>query len=182
MRSADNLMRLYFRSVGRNSKLLLNVPPTRDGLFHDRDVRALEAFDDKRRALFERDVLAGGRVARQRRQHAGRRTRCRRRQPLARAGGHDDGVAGGGAARPGDVRHPAARRGDRARPAHRQPSGRRVARRPLAHGGVGHDDRQRPAAQRAPTTASRIRVVVEFAYDAPALRRIAAYQSPEARA
>ena len=29
----------------------------------------------------------------------------------------------------------------------------------------------------APTTASRIRVVVEFAYDAPALRRIAAYHS-----
>ena len=40
VRSADNLMRLYFRSVGRNSKLLLNVPPTRDGLFHDRDVQA----------------------------------------------------------------------------------------------------------------------------------------------
>src|SRR6478735_6131987 len=33
-------MRLYFRSVGRNSKLLLNVPPTREGLFHDRDVLA----------------------------------------------------------------------------------------------------------------------------------------------
>ena len=62
VRNADNLMRLYFRSVGRNSKLLLNVPPTRDGLFHDCDVRALEAFDEKRRALFDRDVLTGGRV------------------------------------------------------------------------------------------------------------------------
>ena len=31
MRSVDNLVELYFTSVGRNSKLLLNVPPTRDG-------------------------------------------------------------------------------------------------------------------------------------------------------
>jgi alpha-L-fucosidase len=38
VRGANNLLRLYFRSVGRNSKLLLNVPPTHDGLFHDLDV------------------------------------------------------------------------------------------------------------------------------------------------
>jgi hypothetical protein len=34
----------------------------------------------------------------------------------------------------------------------------------------------------APTTASRIRVVVEFAYDTPSLRRVAAFRAPGAQA
>ena len=35
VRTEDNLVQLYFTSVGRNAKLLLNVPPTRDGLLHE---------------------------------------------------------------------------------------------------------------------------------------------------
>ncbi|WP_226470524.1 alpha-L-fucosidase [Luteimonas panaciterrae] len=63
VRSADNLLGLYFDSVGRNGKLLLNVPPTRDGLFHENDVRALKEFADKRRALFGGgNLLSGARV------------------------------------------------------------------------------------------------------------------------
>jgi alpha-L-fucosidase len=41
VRSEDNLVELYFTSVGRNAKLLLNVPPTRDGLLHETDVARL---------------------------------------------------------------------------------------------------------------------------------------------
>jgi alpha-L-fucosidase len=41
VRSAENLVELFFSSVGRNSKLLLNVPPTRAGLFHATDVERL---------------------------------------------------------------------------------------------------------------------------------------------
>jgi alpha-L-fucosidase len=41
VRDADNLVELYFTSVGRNAKLLLNVPPTRDGLLHETDVARL---------------------------------------------------------------------------------------------------------------------------------------------
>jgi alpha-L-fucosidase len=37
VRSVDALVNLYFRSVGRNAKLLLNVPPTRDGVLHPTD-------------------------------------------------------------------------------------------------------------------------------------------------
>src|SRR4029079_8844613 len=37
VKTADTLMNLYFRSVGRNAKLLLNVPPTKDGLLHPTD-------------------------------------------------------------------------------------------------------------------------------------------------
>ncbi len=40
-RSVDDLVTLYTTSVGRNSKLLLNVPPTRDGLLHATDVERL---------------------------------------------------------------------------------------------------------------------------------------------
>lgn len=62
VRSAANLMELYFKSVGRNSKLLLNVPPTKEGLFHARDVQALEQFAKARRTLFARNLLEGARV------------------------------------------------------------------------------------------------------------------------
>jgi len=41
VKSVDNLVDLYFTSVGRNSKLLLNVPPTRAGLLHETDVARL---------------------------------------------------------------------------------------------------------------------------------------------
>jgi len=41
VRSVENLVDLFFTSVGRNSKLLLNVPPTRSGLFADTDVERL---------------------------------------------------------------------------------------------------------------------------------------------
>ncbi len=62
VRTGDQLLELYFRSVGRNSKLLLNVPPTRDGLLHDADVASLTTFAEKRRALFENDLAAGKRI------------------------------------------------------------------------------------------------------------------------
>ncbi|MEI2719001.1 MAG: alpha-L-fucosidase [Gemmatimonadales bacterium] len=48
VRSVDNLVDIYVSSVGRNSKLLLNVPPTRAGLLHDVDVARLAGM---RRAL-----------------------------------------------------------------------------------------------------------------------------------
>ena len=46
-RSVDNLYDLYFKSVGRNAKLLLNVPPTRAGLLHDIDVANLAGFRER---------------------------------------------------------------------------------------------------------------------------------------
>lgn len=55
VRSADRLMDLYFRSVGRNGKLLLNVPPTRDGVLHQTDVARLRQFDEQRRDTFSQD-------------------------------------------------------------------------------------------------------------------------------
>lgn len=52
VRTVDNLTELYFTSVGRNAKLLLNVPPTREGLIHDVDASRLIGFRRRREEIF----------------------------------------------------------------------------------------------------------------------------------
>jgi alpha-L-fucosidase len=59
VKTVDQLVEIYCRSVGRNSKLLLNVPPTRDGVLHEVDVGRLNGLRDRLRALFEDDLAAG---------------------------------------------------------------------------------------------------------------------------
>lgn len=59
VKSVDRLVELYFLSVGRNSKLLLNVPPTRDGLLHPTDVAHLAGMHRQLRTIFEEDLAAG---------------------------------------------------------------------------------------------------------------------------
>lgn len=63
VRTVDDLVNLYFHSVGRNSKLLLNVPPTRAGLLHETDVARLAGMRAKLDALFATDLAAGARRA-----------------------------------------------------------------------------------------------------------------------
>jgi alpha-L-fucosidase len=60
VRTIDNLIQLYFTSVGRNSKLLLNVPPTREGLVHTVDATRLAGFRVARDTLFGAPVELGG--------------------------------------------------------------------------------------------------------------------------
>ncbi len=62
VKSVDRLVALYFSSVGRNSKLLLNVPPTREGLLHATDVARLAGMRTTLDGLFTRDVAAGHRM------------------------------------------------------------------------------------------------------------------------
>ena len=61
VRTRDDLARLYFESVGRNANLLLNVPPTTDGLLHPTDVSRLEAFGAWRAALLATNLARGAR-------------------------------------------------------------------------------------------------------------------------
>ncbi|HKG91409.1 MAG TPA: alpha-L-fucosidase [Gemmatimonadaceae bacterium] len=63
VRSAEELAELYFTSVGRNAKLLLNVPPTRDGLLHATDVARLAEFRRRLDALFAAELAAGAKPA-----------------------------------------------------------------------------------------------------------------------
>jgi len=62
VKSVDQLTDIWFTSVGRNSKLLLNVPPTREGLLHATDVARLAALQARITALFAEDFAAGRRV------------------------------------------------------------------------------------------------------------------------
>jgi len=55
VKSVDELVDLYFTSVGRNSKLLLNVPPTRDGLLHATDVERLRRMRARLDTIFAED-------------------------------------------------------------------------------------------------------------------------------
>src|ERR1041384_6682344 len=56
VKSVDALVGLYFTSVGRNSKLLLNVPPTRDGLLHENDVANLAGMRRRLDAVFSNEI------------------------------------------------------------------------------------------------------------------------------
>lgn len=52
VRTPENLFDIYLNSVGGNSTLLLNVPPTKEGLFHEKDVAALKDMGDKIKNAF----------------------------------------------------------------------------------------------------------------------------------
>ena len=59
VRSPENLLDLYYSSVGRNSNLILNVPPDGRGLLHENDIKSLLAFRDLLKKEFETDLAKG---------------------------------------------------------------------------------------------------------------------------
>jgi len=63
VRSPENLMELYYSSVGRNSSLLLNIPPDRRGLLHENDVQSLLGFKKLREKEFEKNLAKGSNVS-----------------------------------------------------------------------------------------------------------------------
>jgi alpha-L-fucosidase len=62
VRTPENLMDLYFQSVGRGAALLLNIPPDRRGHLHENDVAALRGFQKQRDSLFRTDHARGADV------------------------------------------------------------------------------------------------------------------------
>lgn len=62
VKRAETLVDLYFRSVGRNAVLLVNIPPDRNGLFARPDVEAVRGFRRRLDTLFRRDICAHGRI------------------------------------------------------------------------------------------------------------------------
>ncbi len=59
VRTPKGLMDLYFTSVGRNSVLLLNIPPDREGLISDADVRSLRGWRMLMDSTFGVDLASG---------------------------------------------------------------------------------------------------------------------------
>ncbi len=57
VKSLEKLMDIYFNSVGRNSVLLLNLPPNKDGLLHDNDVNRLKEFGQAIRDIFKENLV-----------------------------------------------------------------------------------------------------------------------------
>ena len=62
VKTGENLVDLYYSSVGRGAAWLLNVPPDRRGRIHEHDVRALREFRRIFDATFSQDLAAGARV------------------------------------------------------------------------------------------------------------------------
>ncbi|KAE8037741.1 hypothetical protein FH972_010305 [Carpinus fangiana] len=56
-KSARTLLDIYYKSIGRNCLLLLNVPPNSSGLISAEDIQVLQEFSELRRSIFS-DNLA----------------------------------------------------------------------------------------------------------------------------
>lgn len=55
-RSAEELAKIYFHSVGGNASMLLNIPPDRNGLIGKNEKKRLEAFTRLIKAPFEKEI------------------------------------------------------------------------------------------------------------------------------
>ncbi len=62
VRSPENLMELYYQSVGRGASLLLNVPPDKRGRIHESDIASLRGFKALRDATFKTDLAHGAKA------------------------------------------------------------------------------------------------------------------------
>jgi alpha-L-fucosidase len=57
VKSVEQLLDIYFSSVGYNSVLLLNLPPDRRGLIHENDVQRLKEFRKVLDAIFDQNLV-----------------------------------------------------------------------------------------------------------------------------
>ena len=55
-KSLEELYQIYLRSVGGNCCLNLNIPPTKEGLLDERDVKRLEELGELIRRSFEKEI------------------------------------------------------------------------------------------------------------------------------
>ena len=62
VKTGQELFKLYLQSAGRNSVLLLNVPPDRRGLLAEEDVNSLQDFQRLVEASFKKNLTTGARV------------------------------------------------------------------------------------------------------------------------
>lgn len=62
VKSLEKLMDIYYTSVGRNSNLLLNVPPDRRGRIHPTDSMRLMEFRDAVQEAFKENLVTGAKI------------------------------------------------------------------------------------------------------------------------
>lgn len=59
VKTPQQLVDIYYKSVGRNAVLLLNLPPDKRGLIHEKDVKVLQEFKEILEATFAHELTAG---------------------------------------------------------------------------------------------------------------------------
>lgn len=57
VRSLEELIRIYYNSVGGNAMFLLNIPPTNEGLIHDNDVKRLKEIGEYLDKAFKNNLM-----------------------------------------------------------------------------------------------------------------------------
>jgi alpha-L-fucosidase len=62
VKSVEHLLDIYFSSVGRNTVLLLNLPPDKRGLIHETDVQRLREFRTVLDTIFDENLAAGAKA------------------------------------------------------------------------------------------------------------------------
>ena len=58
-----DLMEVYYKSIGRNCTMMINIPPTPGGRFHPNDVERLDRFSEKIDSIFDRNLASDGRAS-----------------------------------------------------------------------------------------------------------------------
>jgi alpha-L-fucosidase len=56
VKSPEKLLDIYFNSVGKNSVLLLNIPPNKEGLISDADIKSLQGWKKLRDEIFTNNL------------------------------------------------------------------------------------------------------------------------------
>lgn len=57
VRSLEELIHIYYNSVGGNATFLLNIPPTKEGLFHEKDKKRLQEIGDYLCNAFKKNLM-----------------------------------------------------------------------------------------------------------------------------
>ena len=62
IKDANQLVDIYFNTVGKNSNLLLNVPPDKEGLISNLDIAALRNWKNKLDEIFANDLFLNKKI------------------------------------------------------------------------------------------------------------------------
>lgn len=63
VKSPEELMEIYYKSVGRNAILLLNIPPDQRGLFHENDIQTLKSWKHLLDTTFETNLAQNASIS-----------------------------------------------------------------------------------------------------------------------
>ena len=62
VKSPEKLLDIYFNSVGRNGVLLMNLPPDKEGLINNADIKALKGWTALRESIFNNNLAKDAKI------------------------------------------------------------------------------------------------------------------------